>query len=364
MTRFGPVGMLDWARSVPASAECDLAQTAVPPVAWRDLGVDAERLARCGASGDEPQRDLIALLAARHRAPHDAIALVSGNTQAAFCALAPHVGPGDEVIVEAPTYPPLVDLVRALGADAIALPRAASSGFAPDPDDLRERLSPRTAAVVLTDLHNPSGVHLDAARIDALLDVVEGHSRAFLFVDEVYLEFDPSPHPPTAYRPGRRVVVARSVTKAFGLGALRCGWLVGAPDVVARCRAARDYVQGYVSPVLALACASALATDVERRAAAAARVRDGYARVARGLAAIDGVALVEPHAAAPAVCFPRLHASDATRICDELLARGVAVAPGALFGAPAHVRLACAAAPAAIDAGMAVLAALLRPPAA
>jgi len=111
-------------------------------------------------------------------------------------------------------------------------------------------------------------------------------------------------------------------------------------------------------PTSAVACAAALVNEGERRAAAAARVRAGYAIIAEALDRPD-VTLVAAHAAAPAICFPRIHATDATALTDALLARGVAVAPGRLFGEPAHCRIACATAPDSLRAGLEILVELL-----
>ena len=219
-------------------------------------------------------------------------------------------------------------------------------------------LTPRTVAVVLTDLHNPSGTHLPPALVSSLLDVIEEHSGAHLFLDEVYLEFDPSDEPPSGYATGRPVIATRSVTKGFGLSWLRCGWVLASPDNIARVCRANDYLQVFMPPTSAVACSAALATERERRAAAAARVCSGYEIIAEHLDR-PGVTLVAPHAPAPAICFPRIHPTDARALTDALLERGVAVAPGRLFGEPAHCRIACATAPSALRAGLEILVELL-----
>lgn len=350
--------MLDWARSVPCGAERDLAQTAMPAVGWSELGVDPAQLARCGVDGAMVEDELVDALAARHGVSSDEVALVSGCTQGAFCILASLIEPGSEVIVEAPTYGPLVDLVSSLGARVVRLPRPMGNAFLPDPAELRALLTPRTVAVVLTDLHNPSGAHLPPQLVSSLLDVIEEHSGARLVLDEVYLEFDPSEQPLSGYATGRPVIATRSVTKGFGLSWLRCGWVLASPDDIARVRRANDYLQVFLPSTSAVACSAALVTERDRRAAAAARVRGGYEIIATHLDRSD-VTLVAPYAPAPAVCFPRIHATDATALTDALLARGVAVAPGHLFGEPAHCRIACAAAPSTLRAGLEILVELL-----
>jgi aspartate/methionine/tyrosine aminotransferase len=156
------------------------------------------------------------------------------------------------------------------------------------------------------------------------------------------------------------VVTARSLTKAFGLSWLRCGWLQGPPALLRRALEVNDYAAVFLPAPSALGALAALADDEARRAGAAARAREGWAMVARRLGGHPAVGLVAPCPEAPVISFPRLDAADAGPLVAELLARhGVAIAPGRLFGAPAHARIASLSAPAALDEGLAALAALL-----
>ena len=189
-------------------------------------------------------------------------------------------------------------------------------------------------AVVLTDLHNPTGVRL--AR--PILDVVAAHSGAHLLVDEVYLEFISGDPPPTAYREGAPVVVTRSLTKAFGLGWLRSGWAIAPAAVAVKMRVVRDYLGAAVPAPAAAGALAALGSDERLRAHAGATARAGGAVIA-AFAARTGVPVVAPCPEAPVLWFPRLGADDA--IAERARERhDTAVAPGALFGAPGHVRIA------------------------
>ncbi len=351
--RFSAVAMLDWARSVPVGADRDLAQTAMPVVAWSELGVDVAELDRVGRDGGELHARLVHAIAMRHGVNRGEVAMVSGATQAAFCALAALIEPGCDVIVEQPTYGPLLQLVRSLGANVVPLPRRRETGWLPDPDELRRLITPATRAVVLTDLHNPTGTHLPGQLVDAMLDVLD-NTRAHLYLDEVYLEFAPGPMPVTGFRSGRRVVVGRSVTKGFGLSWLRGGWVLASLEIAARVRQARDYVQVFPPTPTVLGVEAALRDDEARRERAAARVRRGFELVQRHLG--DRVDIPAPYADAPAVCFPAIPADVVDRALKE---HGICVAPGRLFDVPDRARIACARDPEILDSGLRDLAALL-----
>src|SRR5439155_1624570 len=81
-----------------------------------------------------------------------------GASMANYLALAALVGPGDEVVIERPTYEPLVATASWLGATIKRFDRRREDGFAIDADAVARAVGPRTRAVVVSNLHNPSGV--------------------------------------------------------------------------------------------------------------------------------------------------------------------------------------------------------------
>ena len=80
---------------------------------------------------------------------------------------------------------------------------------------------------------------------------------ARVLVDEVYAEaqYDEAPMPRPAATLGDVFVSTSSLTKAYGLAGLRCGWIIASPAVSARVRAMRDVIDGsgpYVAERLSL----------------------------------------------------------------------------------------------------------------
>ena len=98
-------------------------------------------------------------------------------------AMAAAIEYGDEILIEQPTYEPLLALAQHFGAQ-IALPPAGNN-FQIDLQDLKRQVSPRTRLIVITNLHNPSSMLTDEQRCSELARLP--HVRRVL-VDEVYLE--------------------------------------------------------------------------------------------------------------------------------------------------------------------------------
>jgi aspartate/methionine/tyrosine aminotransferase len=161
-----------------------------------------------------------------------------GTSHALWLAYASLTNPGDDVLVEEPTYEPLLRAAEGVGVRVRRFARGESTGFAVDPDAVARAMTPATRVVALTSLHNPTGVRADDDALRAIAREVEKRG-AYLVVDEVYAPFDrfiddDGVFHGSARALGEHVVTVGSLTKCYGLGNLRIGWLLAAGDVARR----------------------------------------------------------------------------------------------------------------------------------
>ena len=157
----------------------------------------------------------------------DRVVMANGTSMANMLALAALIGPGDEVLVEHPTYEPMMAAALFLGAEVTRFRRQPGQGFRLDPDEVARHVTPRTRLILLANLHNPSGALADEEvlrRIAALGPRV--------LIDEVYL--DAAPGKRSAAHLGPQFVTTNSLTKVYGLSGLRCGWILAEPDLAER----------------------------------------------------------------------------------------------------------------------------------
>lgn len=308
------------------------------------------------ARNDNGYEPLLDAIARHYGVAAGRVATATGCSGANFIAVAALVGAGDHVLVERPTYDPLIGACRLMGAEVERFDRRFDTGYAIDLDDLARRLTPRTRLIVVSTPHNPTGAGLSA---DALagLGAVAARAGASVLVDEVYLDaasltHDEAATTHSAARLDGPFVVTNSLTKSYGLGGLRCGWAIAAPAVAERLRRARDVVDNAgpapadrlgahafsLLPQLAQRTRQILGSNVERaRAFFAAHPRLEVAQLPRG-----------------SVTFPRLAGeADAGPFVRHVLDRhGVALAPGAFFDAPAHFRISLAGASELLEKGL------------
>ncbi|HET9363576.1 MAG TPA: pyridoxal phosphate-dependent aminotransferase [Candidatus Angelobacter sp.] len=223
---------MEWAKLYSA-APFNLATSGMVNLPLAELGVTMDQLEINGPSiyGYEP---LLQAIARRYRVPQESVVSTVGTSLANYLALAATTEPGDEIMVEQPTYELIVSTARYLGLEVKRFPRRVENNFAIDPADVERNITPRTRVIAICNLHNPSG----ALAPDPTLREIGALARkvgAYVMVDEVYREmlFESEPQSSFHIDP-ERFIVTNSLTKGYGLSGLRCGWVLAPPDLARR----------------------------------------------------------------------------------------------------------------------------------
>jgi len=214
-------------------AQYSLATSGVMNYPLADLPVSLADLEVSGPSyyGYAP---LLERLAAKCGTGPECVVHATGTSMANHLAMAASFEPGDEVLIEQPTYELVVTTAMYLGADVRRFPRRFEQDFRLDPEEVERHVTPRTRLIVVTNLHNPSGAPADEAALRRVGEIGAGVGARVL-VDEVYLEADFSRRTPSAFHlDERRFIITSSLTKAYGLSGLRCGWAVAEPEIAQR----------------------------------------------------------------------------------------------------------------------------------
>ncbi len=148
-------------------------------------------------------------------------------------AMAALFEPGDEILVEHPTYELLLSTASYLGAEIRRFERRVENGFRIDPDEVAAATTPRTRLIVLTNLNNPSSVQTDEPALKTI-GAAADRVGANVLVDEVYLDCAKTPAgtaPSSAFHLGPNFVTTSSLTKVYGLSGIRCGWILARPEL-------------------------------------------------------------------------------------------------------------------------------------
>jgi aspartate/methionine/tyrosine aminotransferase len=240
-------------------------------------------------------------------------------------------------LIEEPSYGAIVSTVEYLGAKIRRFPRKFESGFQLDPREVERNISARTRLIVITNLHNPSGVRTTDSKLRIVGEIARSMG-AHVLVDEVYLEacFD-SPWQ-TAYLLGPNFVTTSSLTKAYGLTGLRCGWIFAAKPLAERMWRLNDLF-GIMAPhpiellsVLAFQHLPEIAARAKQLLTTNRALLKEFFKSRRDLLAIW------PEAGT--VAFPQLTSGHADAFCQLLRDRyETSVVPGRFFDMPEHFRI-------------------------
>jgi aspartate/methionine/tyrosine aminotransferase len=270
-------------------------------------------------------------------APPECIFAAAGTSFANHMAMAACFNPGDEVLIEHPTYELLESTAVYLGAKIRHFERRLEDGFRIDPAEVERQMSPLTKLIVVTNLHNPTGNYADEETVRAVGDIAKSRGARVL-VDEVYLETFYGKRPRPAFLMGEQFLVTSSLTKAFGLSGLRCGWVLAGAELVDRMWRINDLYAA--TPAHPAELISVIALDHLDRVAARAKKLLAENRRLLGdfLDSRTDLDFYRPEQGT--IVFPRLRSGNVEQFVDLLRDKyETSVVPGVYFDMPQHFRI-------------------------
>jgi aspartate/methionine/tyrosine aminotransferase len=215
--------------------------------------------------------------------------------------------------------------------------RRFEDGFQIVPEEINRLVTPKTRLIVITNLHNPSGVLIPDATMKQIGEIAQ-RVGARVLVDEVYMEtlFEDSPR--TSFHLGEEFVVTSSLTKAFGLSGLRCGWILAQRELAKRMWLLNDLFAAtavHAGERLSVVAMQQLEGIGER----AKQLLDRNRQILNDfLDTRDDLEVVRPEFGT--VMFPRVRHGTSERLCDLLREKyETSVVPGVFFEMPAHFRI-------------------------
>lgn len=273
------------------------------------------------------------------------VMITTGAQQAINLAACVLVRPGDEVLVENPSFSGCLDALRSAGARLVPMPMDGDGIDVNAVEAAVDGGSP-VALYVMPTYHNPTGALLSAPRRRRLAQLAA--ERGLIVIEDNALEHarfgTVSPPPPVgSYAPpGAPVLTVGSLSKVLWAG-LRIGWVRANEALIARLVQAK-VLHDLGSPVLPQAVAARLLPRLEE--IGGRRGKEQGEHVARA------VALLQQHLpdwtwqtpAGGLALWVRLPQGDGSEFAQVALRHGVEVVPGATMSPDGsfadHLRLA------------------------
>lgn len=321
----------------------------------------AEKHRRENGQSYDPAKEILASVGAKH---------------ALYNAMQVLVDEGDEVLIPAPYWVSYPDMVRLAGGTPVIVPSLAEDGFVVRAEAIEERITERTAVLVLNSPSNPSGAVYPKEALAKIAEVVRKHPRLVVISDDIYehLIYTGAPFAnilDAAPDLRDRTVVVNGLSKSFSMTGWRIGWALGPAEVIGAMQRIQDQSTSNPSSITQKAAIAALEGGNEFVEKMRAAFDERRRFVERRLREIPGVSCPEIGGAFYAFfdVRPLLEKSfrgeslngKSQRFCEILLEEFlVAMVPGEAFGAEGFVRLSFATSKEQLEKGLDRLEAFAR----
>lgn len=261
---------------------------------------------------------------------------------------------GDEVLVPAPDYPLWTAAVSLGGGTPRHYLCDEGSGWLPDLDDIRRKVTPNTRAIVVINPNNPTGALYPREILEGIVEIARQH-QLIVYADEIYdkVLYDEAEHTSIASLADDVLFVTfNGLSKNYRACGYRAGWAI----VSGEKKHARDYIEGLDILASMRLCSNVPAQfgiqtalggyqSINELVSPGGRLRRQRDLAWELLTQIPGVSCVKPQAAM--YLFPRLDptmypiANDQQFILDLLLQEKVLVVQGSGFNwpHPDHLRV-------------------------
>lgn len=267
--------------------------------------------------------------------PKSEIIVTVGGSEAIDCAFRAIINPGDEVIVVEPSFVCYAPLIKIAGGVPVIIATKEEDKFKLTPQALREKITPKTKALVLPFPNNPTGAVMHRSELEKIAEVIRDKD-IFVISDEIYSEltYGDERHVSIAEIEGmkERTILINGFSKAFSMTGWRMGYFAAPQPIATQMLKIHQYgimCGPTVSQYAAVTAMTECDNDVRR-------MKDEYnARrrfVVKGFNDM-GLSCFEPEGAFYA--FPCIKSTglSSQEFCKQLLnAKKVAIVPGDAFG--------------------------------
>jgi histidinol-phosphate aminotransferase len=169
-------------------------------------------------------------LARRNRLGPESVVLGNGSNEVLVLAASAYLKPRDEAVMATPSFVVYEHAVRSAGGKPVEVPLR---DFRHDLEAMARAVTRRAKLVFVCNPNNPTGTIVTGGQVDDFLRRLPAH--VVVVFDEAYNEFVTDRRFPDSLRyvrRGLRVLVVRTLAKAWGLAGLRIGYGMGSPAVV------------------------------------------------------------------------------------------------------------------------------------
>lgn len=363
------IGVEDWLNVWEKSATYDIAQSTISSMTMEEIlklddkgayfyeQLNSEKMNYGWIEGSPDFKTEVAKL--YQSVDPDNILQTNGATGANLVALLTLVEPGDHVIAEYPTYQPLYDIPRTLGAEVEYWHIRSENGWAPDIEELKALVRPDTKLICINNASNPLGTVLDRGILEEIVEIARSVG-AYVLSDEVYLPLYDTESYVSMADLYDKAVVTNSLSKTYSVPGIRVGWTVSNAELAEKFRVYRDYTMicgGVFNDALAVHVLRNRDKILDRNRQI---ISNNLPIVQEWIDQEPRVSWIPPKGVSTSYIQFDIPIDDETFCINLLQEKGVLLVPGSRFELPCGARLGYCASESVLHEGLARLSEMLR----
>ena len=166
--------------------------------------------------------------------PESEILVTVGGSEAIDAAIRAITNPGDEIIIPQPSYVCYEPMTRLAGGVPVIINTKAENDFKITPEELIQKITPRTKALILPYPCNPTGAIMEKEDLEAIASVLR-EKNILVISDEIYAELTfGKKHVSIAAIEGmrERTILINGFSKAFSMTGWRLGYACGPAEIM------------------------------------------------------------------------------------------------------------------------------------
>jgi aminotransferase len=167
--------------------------------------------------------------------PESEILVTNGVTEGVFLAINALLNPGDQVLIPDPRWISYEPAALANLIEPVSYRLYAEDGFQPDPDEIKDLITPRTRMIILSSPSNPTGGMTEKDRIEKITDLALQH-QLIVLSDEIYekIIYPPARHFSPASFPGMKesTILLNGLSKFYSMTGWRMGYALGPEEMI------------------------------------------------------------------------------------------------------------------------------------
>ena len=202
---------------------------------------------------DDLTRDLVKTFSQMEGLDPDWVDVTAGSTPALNLVVLAYTSPQKSYVTADPGFEAGMMMAQVSGARTVKVPLTKTYAH-----DVKAMLTaaPDAGLFYICNPNNPTGTLTPHADVEYL--VANKPKGSIVLVDEAYLHFSEAPSTLDLVKAGKDVIVLRTCSKVYGLAGLRCGFVIGRPELLDRAMERGGY---NFMPVTAVAAAIASLKD-------------------------------------------------------------------------------------------------------